>query len=139
MDTYRARRRTLLDGAHNPQGARLLAEHLGESRASPIHMVFGALRDKDVRGMASRLFRLAARIHIVPLANPRSMRPEEVASLFPRCRPRMVLHATAREGLRVAWDLCPPRGLVVVTGSLYLVGEVLETVRRDARAARRSR
>jgi folylpolyglutamate synthase/dihydropteroate synthase len=42
-------------------------------------------------------------------------------------------HRCAREALLAAWDACPENGLVVVTGSLYLIGELLETVRKDAR------
>jgi folylpolyglutamate synthase/dihydropteroate synthase len=89
--------------------------------------------------MGSSLFRLAACIHVVTLANQRSLQPEEIADMFPRCRPRMCLHASAREGLHAAWGSCPPGGLVVVTGSLYLVGEVLETVRKDVEKRRRTR
>ncbi len=132
MDFYRARRRTLLDGAHNPEGAGILRNYLLEQRENEIHLVFGIMRDKDSAGIGSLLFPLATRIHVTPLASPRSMQPSDLAAAFPRVRHRMYLHSSAREALRSAWDGCPESGLVVVTGSLYLIGELLETVRKES-------
>jgi folylpolyglutamate synthase/dihydropteroate synthase len=81
--------------------------------------------------MVSRLFPLATRIHLTPLASPGSMLPSDLASGFPRFRDRMYQHSCARDALRAAWKGCPENGLVVVTGSLYLIGELLMTVRRE--------
>ena len=131
MDCYEARRRTLLDGAHNPEGAEILREHLLGQNEREVHLVFGVMGDKDAAGMVSRLFPLATRIHLTPLASPRSMQPSDIASGFPRFLDRMYLHSCARDALRAAWKGCPENGLVVVTGSLYLIGELLETVRRE--------
>ena len=133
MDLYRARRRTLMDGAHNPEGATILRTYLLDQDEREVHLVFGIMGDKDVAGIGSLLFPLAARVHLTPLASPRSMQPSDLAALFPRARRRMNLHSCAREALRAAWEGCPENGLVVVTGSLYLIGELLETVRKDAR------
>jgi dihydrofolate synthase / folylpolyglutamate synthase len=136
MDCYRARRRTLLDGAHNPEGADILRAYLLDRKETEIHLVFGIMGDKDAAGMGSRLFPLAAQIHLAPPASPRSMRPSDIAACFPRARHRMHLHSCAQEALRAAWDGCPEDGLVVVTGSLYLIGELLETVRQQSRRKR---
>jgi dihydrofolate synthase/folylpolyglutamate synthase len=133
MDLYRARRRTLMDGAHNPEGAEILRSHLRDEGKRQIHFVFGIMGDKDAAGIGAILFPLASRIHLTPLASPRSMQPSDVEALFPRARSRMQRHRCAREALLAAWDACPENGLVAVTGSLYLIGELLETVRNDAR------
>jgi dihydrofolate synthase/folylpolyglutamate synthase len=130
MEEFRARRRTLVDGAHNPEGARLLAEHIRNIGADHVHMVFAVMRDKDIRNMARCLFPLADSIHLAPLENPRSAVPEEIEAMFPRSRPRLRMHTTAAEALHAASKECPQRGLVVVTGSLYLVGELLPLLRR---------
>ncbi len=133
LDEYRAVRRTLLDGAHNPEGAQMLRAFLQVHRHEPTHLVFGALRDKDIGAMGKCLFPLAAAIHLAPLDNSRTAFPDEIAALHPRYRSRMRAYPGARAALRAAWEACPRGGLVVVAGSLYLVGELLPFVRRSIR------
>jgi len=128
LDTYSSKRRTLLDGAHNPEGARLLKDYLIRQKEKEIHMVFGAVRDKNIRGMGSEVFPLATSIHLTPLLNTRTADPEDIAAMHKGCRSRMKLHGSMKEALYAAWKECSPSGLVVVTGSLYLVGELLPLV-----------
>jgi len=133
LETYHARRRTLLEGAHNAEGARALRNYLMRREDCDIHMVFGALGDKDIQRMGALLFPLARSIHLAPVANPRSAQPADIAARHPRMRMRMRVHANARSALQAAWDECPRDGLVVVTGSLYLLGELLPILRASAR------
>jgi len=131
LDEYEARRRTLLDGAHNPEGAKLLREYLLGRKEKEIHIVFGAVRDKDIQTISAALFPLATAIHLTPLVNTRSSDPGEVALMHPRFRSRITIHKNMRAALYAAWKKCPPSGLVVVTGSLYLVGDLLPLVQKD--------
>jgi dihydrofolate synthase / folylpolyglutamate synthase len=133
LDEYRSRRRTLLDGAHNPEGAQLLREFLDKRKEKEVHLVFGAVRDKDIRGIGSTLFPVAASIHLTPLVNTRTADPAEVASMHRSFFPRMRFHNKTQDALSSAWKECSPSGLVVVTGSLYLVGELLPMVRKYAK------
>jgi dihydrofolate synthase/folylpolyglutamate synthase len=128
LDEYQSRRRTLLDGAHNPEGAMLLREFLIKANEREIHFVFGAVRDKNIRGIGNAIFPLATSIHLTPLANARSTDPRDIAAMHQRFSRRIRLHSGMREALRSAWADCSPKGLVVVTGSLYLVGELLPVV-----------
>jgi dihydrofolate synthase / folylpolyglutamate synthase len=132
LDEYRCRRRTLLDGAHNPEGALLLRDFLLRRKEKEIHMVFGAVRDKDIRKIGAAVFPVATRIHLTPLVNTRSADPAEVAAMHKSFRPKMRIHRNMREALLAAWEECPRSGLVVVTGSLYLVGDLLPFVVRQA-------
>jgi dihydrofolate synthase / folylpolyglutamate synthase len=125
LDEYKARRRTLLDGAHNVEGAKLLRDFLTEQRQSGIQLVFGAVRDKDIGSMGRALFPLADSIHLTRMSNPRAADPADVAAMHRRFGNRMRIHDNPRHALENAWSVCPRHGLVVVTGSLYLVGEVL--------------
>ena len=129
LDAFHAQRRTLLDGAHNPEAAQLLREHLEWRRISEVHLVFGAMRDKDLRSIGNILFPIARSIHLTPVSTPRSADPHAIASLHERFRPHMRIHDGPREALRSAWNECSGRGWVLVTGSLYLVGELLPVVR----------
>ena len=110
----------VLDGAHNPAGARALARYLetyysGRKR----WMIFGAMRDKAVAEMAEILFPLADELILTAADSPRSMAPEELAALAGRGRavPNIgaALELLARE---VAAD-----DAIIITGSLFLVGE----------------
>ncbi len=139
LDEYPARRKTLLEGAHNPEGAQTLRHFLLKRRKVEIHMVFGALRDKDFRKMGAALFPLARSIHLVAPANSRAVGADEIAEAHPRHRERMRLHENSHEALQAAWKECPRNGLVVVTGSLYLLGELLPVVQRDSRRRQRAR
>ena len=122
-----------MDGAHNPEAAGLLREHLSRRREKEVHLVFGAVRDKDIRKIGAAIFPLASSIHLTPLANTRSASPAEIAAMHKEFAPRMRIHGSMREALQSAWEECPRSGLVVVTGSLYLVGELLPLVIRESR------
>jgi dihydrofolate synthase/folylpolyglutamate synthase len=110
-----------------------LREFLGRRKGKEIHLVFGAVRDKDIRKIGAAVFPLAASIHLSPLANTRSATPAEVAAMLKSFAPRMRIHRNMKEALYSAWNECSPSGLVVVTGSLYLVGELLPLVVKECR------
>lgn len=133
LDEYPAKRKTLLDGAHNLEGAMALRDFLRSRRCAAIHLVFGILRDKDVRRIAAALFPLAARIHLTPVANSRSALPGEIAAMRKRFMSRIQPHTDSCAALRAAWRSCPRNGLVVVAGSLYLIGELLPLVKESTR------
>ncbi len=133
LDAYQSRRRTLLDGAHNPEGAQLLRDFLIKEKEKEVHFVFGVVRDKNIRGIGSAIFPVATSIHLTPLVNTRSAAPAEVAAMHKRYAPRMKIHSNMREALRAAWEECSASGLVVVTGSLYLVGELLPFVQANSK------
>jgi dihydrofolate synthase / folylpolyglutamate synthase len=137
LDEYRSRRRTLLDGAHNPEGAQLLRDFLIKGKETEVHVVFGAVRDKDIRKIGAAVFPVAASIHLTPLVSTRSADPVEIAAMHKEFGPRMRIHKNMRAALDAAWKECSPSGLVVVTGSLYLVGELLPLVTKTANSRRK--
>jgi dihydrofolate synthase / folylpolyglutamate synthase len=129
----------VLDGAHNPAGARALAAHL--RGGPPFVLVFAAMADKDVAGLARALFPLAT---AVVLTQPRVSRAASPAELARRCGP---LARGAEREASVWRALGRARRLagrhtgtvVVVAGSLYLVGEVEAILERESARTRRSR
>lgn len=122
----------LLDGAHTEGSARALADLLAEVfPGRRIALVFGALRDKNCAAMTAALFPRAAAVLLVRPPEERGLEPEELLRRVPRelrgrCRPA----SAAAAALAAARDDAGPGGLVVVSGSLFLVGEVLATLRR---------
>jgi len=130
LDEYRAVRRTLLDGAHNPAAAATLRDYLKQRKESEIHMVFGAMRDKNIKEVGDTLFPLAKHIYLTSLANTRAAQPEDLADMFPGHRGRVTICRDIKSALRAAWANCPPSGLTLITGSLYMIGDLLPFVKR---------
>ncbi len=116
----------LFDGAHNAAGARALRDFLDEFVRAPVTLLFGAMRDKDLTEIANTLFPAAHRLILTRPANPRAAAPETLARLVPRDfdSSRITLAPDAAEAVSAAREQTPPAGIVCVTGSLYLVGEV---------------
>ncbi|WP_424950372.1 bifunctional folylpolyglutamate synthase/dihydrofolate synthase [Deinococcus sp.] len=111
----------LLDGAHNPDGARALREALLGLGVSGVPFIFGVAVDKDAAGMLAELAPLMSRLILTrSLLSPRAAEPAELASLLPELNIPVHLADTPAGALA----LLPPDGLSVVCGSLYLVGEV---------------
>jgi folylpolyglutamate synthase/dihydropteroate synthase len=54
--------------------------------------------------------------------------------MFPSFKPQIRIHSNMQEALLAAWKECPASGLVVVTGSLYLVGDLLPVVKKYAKS-----
>lgn len=122
----------LLDGAHNRAGARALREFLDESIDRPIVMIFGAMQDKDIPSIADILFEKAYTLVLTTAANPRAFTTDEIAELLPEriSSGKVILTRTAAEALASARKIAGDEKLIVVTGSLYLVGEVRSIINK---------
>jgi dihydrofolate synthase/folylpolyglutamate synthase len=114
----------LIDGAHNPAGmAAMVAsarELIGGRRCVAI---FAAMRNKDVESMAAGLSNLTREIVVTAPAVERTTPPADLAGLF---HPRAEVAADVKTALDRARRLAGRDAVVVVCGSLYLAGEVLE-------------
>ena len=115
----------LLDGAHNLAGAETLRAALekdfGGSR--PV-FIFGALADKKWRDICRVLAPLAAKVFTVPVASNRTADAETLAAGFGKITPGLPIRA--EENLTEALNASKDEPFVVITGSLYLIGEALE-------------
>ena len=126
----------LFDGAHNVAGARALGNYLDEFARQPLTLVFGAMRDKDVSEIASILFPRAWRLVLTSPANPRAATVETLARAVPFNfdSSKITLAPNALDALRAARELTPEDGLICITGSLYLVGEIQSYLEQYAEA-----
>jgi len=107
----------IVDGAHNPAGTRALAAYIRRFYSGRrIWIVYGALRDKAVREMASMLFPLADRLILTAPANARAMPPEDIAAPGAQIT-HSISEAIALFSEAAAGDV------IFITGSLYLAGE----------------
>jgi len=114
-------REIVLDGAHNPQGAAVLAATWRERFAGrKATLVFSAVAAKDVAGILAPLVPLAESIHLCPVDTPRALAPEELAGHLPDGAPAPRLHGSFDDAFAAALDEDSP---LLVAGSLFLVGE----------------
>ncbi len=122
----------VLDGAHNPAGARALAAHL--RGGAPYVLVFGAMADKDVRGLARELFPPAAAIVLTRPRVARAATPAELRRRAGRLAAGARAEPSVARALALARRLARAHGAtttVVVAGSLYLVGAVEAILERE--------
>ena len=123
LEFIRQRPDVLLDGAHNPAGAAALAGYLERfQKGRRIHMIFSAMHDKDLHVLGSMLFPYASKLVFTAPDNPRAWPPQEMRVVTGRTEARVA--ATPREALEMVQAEASADDLILVTGSLYLVGEV---------------
>lgn len=112
----------LLDGAHNPAGAKALAGYLRRFGARRrLRLIFGVMREKAAAEMAAELFPLAWEVIPVAPHQVRALPAEAIRQLSPH--PRMRAAASLASALEAARTGAAPGDWIVITGSLFLVGE----------------
>jgi dihydrofolate synthase/folylpolyglutamate synthase len=130
----------VLDVAHNPHAVATLAENLDQMGFYPrTSVVFGAMRDKDIEAMIARLLPLVDAWHFTDLPTPRGATALELQAFYEqalRRRPsgtsslppdvRTTCHDSPRAALLKALEESTPTGRIVVFGSFYTVGGILE-------------
>ena len=129
----------VLDGAHNPAGVKMLVETWRAFLASRLgwdanlinsstHLVFASVADKDISEMAQLLRPLAKKVSLVRLANERSADPAQLAASFAG------LPCACYDTVTAVWQdiVSAPESITLITGSLFLVGEMLARQRGNA-------
>ncbi|MGH2696718.1 MAG: glutamate ligase domain-containing protein, partial [Actinomycetota bacterium] len=115
----------VLDGAHNPDAARALAEALPEAFVwDRLHLVIGVLETKDVAGIVGALAPLVARAHAARNSNPRTLSTERMTEA---CRAAGIEDVEAHPSVAAAVEAARAEAgeddLILVTGSLYTVAD----------------
>ncbi|HEX5145800.1 MAG TPA: cyanophycin synthetase [Conexibacter sp.] len=118
---------TLLDGAHNAEGVAALAESLPQLTAGRrLVAVVSVLDDKDAAGMLRALLPHAEHVVFTRSRNPRALPPATLASLCAQLEgPSCELEADPRRALARAREVAGAGGVVLATGSIYLVADLL--------------
>lgn len=123
----------IVDGAHNVASAKILATAIGDYYADRnLILVIGMLEDKEVDRILQILCPLA---ETVIVTHPDSDRAIPMDVLFQKARPyckEIMTIANIEETIARATDLAGPSGVVVFSGSLYLVGEVRKLIKYES-------
>uniref|UniRef100_B8HYL5 tetrahydrofolate synthase n=1 Tax=Cyanothece sp. (strain PCC 7425 / ATCC 29141) TaxID=395961 RepID=B8HYL5_CYAP4 len=121
-------RQLLIDGAHNSGAAIELRRYVDSLPSTPVSWVMGMLDNKDHQEIFQSLLQAGDSLYLVPIPGHQGAEPEKLASLVKgmnlplhRCQTYIDLQA----GLQAAWRETPATGLIVLCGSLYLIGEFL--------------
>ncbi len=124
------RSRLVLDGAHNPAGMDALVQALRPFlEGRPLVAVVAVLEDKDAASMLAALLPLCEQVVFCRIANPRALSPATLISLArqtvgtggPTCHTERDPEAAVELGR----ELAGPDGVVLVTGSIYLLADLL--------------
>ncbi len=119
LDRLRDHPEVIVDGAHNPAGARALAVYVTEFYADPKPtLIFGAMRDKSVEEMTAILFPCFGTVIVTAPDQQRALAPETFLGLVDH--PDIRCAASLREALGLV------EGTVFISGSLFLVAEAME-------------
>ncbi|MBT9490676.1 MAG: bifunctional tetrahydrofolate synthase/dihydrofolate synthase [Rubrivivax sp.] len=121
----------VLDVAHNPQSVAALAQNLDAMGFYPrTRAVFGAMQDKDLPALLAHMQPLVDHWHFCDLATARAAKASDLATLPRPATPGRTVglstHASAADGLQAAVAAADPADRIVVFGSFYTVGGVLE-------------
>jgi dihydrofolate synthase / folylpolyglutamate synthase len=119
-----------LDGAHNPDGARAVRQAIAEIMPSPDALILGMLREKNCEAVCQILTPLTRRILLVPIESERTAAPEFLAPFCRAANPAAEI--TVCTSLAEALERATDAKSVLITGSLYLIGEALELLELGA-------
>jgi dihydrofolate synthase/folylpolyglutamate synthase len=119
----------LIDGAHNFMAARILAKYLAANmKGRDVTLVIGILDDKPYLSMLKTLLPFSSRVILTQPKIDRSLPPEKLHAAVRSLGREAEIIGNVGEALTYALRTAPPDGVVCVTGSLYVVGEVKEAL-----------
>ncbi|MBI4236699.1 MAG: bifunctional folylpolyglutamate synthase/dihydrofolate synthase, partial [Chloroflexi bacterium] len=119
----------VLDGAHNTYSATRLAEAVREDLPhKPVYLVLGTSTDKDIQGIARELAPVVAGAFAVSSRHPRSLPAVRVADALWESGVRVRPEPSVAAGVEKAMAEAGARGIVLVTGSLFVVAEAREHI-----------
>jgi dihydrofolate synthase/folylpolyglutamate synthase len=120
----------VLDVAHNPAGAWTLRSALSTSYGErPLIFVFGAMKDKEIAEIAEILFPLAEHVVLTHADSPRAATTHEIAELAAHTQANFMEEQSISAALDRAVHLAGRSCVVVITGSIYVVGAALAHLR----------
>jgi len=120
----------LLDGAHNPPAGKVLASALQELfKERRVVVVLGMMKDKDLAGFVEALAPASSAIIATRADSPRALLPEEVLKAAQGRCGWLYSAPTVKEAMAMAVEKAGTDGVVVATGSFYVVGEARQMFR----------
>lgn len=126
LEVLKEQPRIVVDGAHNPMGAQVLAQALKQRFSyERLVLIVGVLKDKDIKGIFEFLIPLADLVILTRPVNERAAEPEDVRTFAEGlARGEVLIEPMIEKAISLAIAKAGPNDLICVAGSLYLIGEV---------------
>ena len=121
----------LIDGAHNLQGVKTLAESLKMFKYKRLILGIGILKDKDVEHMVEILAPLADEIVITQVNMSRKMEAESLEKIIKKYNKNTFIEKDIKKSIGKTYELASKEDLIVFGGSLYLIGDVRRILLKD--------
>jgi dihydrofolate synthase/folylpolyglutamate synthase len=124
-------RHILLDGAHNAAGARVLAAYLATLNIPTLHWLVGVKNDKNYHDILAAILPLTAKLYAVAPPAVNAIEPENLVAAARAAKVPAQAFASVAAGLQAARSACNPKDIILVAGSLFLVGAVRELLSNE--------
>ena len=125
LDTIHSRRLVITDVAHNPEGVKTLITALNKLWVGKMIVLFGVMRDKDYRSMLNLLQPVSRLTIAVRPSILRALENDCIVSVLHKMHQRAYNGGTVVNGLKIGFNESRSREPVLVTGSHYVVGQIL--------------
>ncbi|MEK6948673.1 MAG: folylpolyglutamate synthase/dihydrofolate synthase family protein [Nanoarchaeota archaeon] len=112
----------MVDCAHNPSGFHILAKELRNFNYKKLIMVLGFSNDKDIKKISKIIKPLANQIILTKSGNERALEPEKIKKYFNK---NLIIIKNPKTALKYAKKIAKKEDLILVAGSIFLVGELL--------------
>lgn len=124
LEVFSHRPLVLLDGAHNEEGAKAVRDYIRHFLPTPLILVFAVMKDKKIERIADILFPLAKTVILTRFPFYKGASPEEIKARASQYEDQMLLEPDPKKAYKLAFKQASPQEVILVTGSLYLVGEI---------------
>ncbi|MBI4173811.1 MAG: bifunctional folylpolyglutamate synthase/dihydrofolate synthase [Candidatus Aenigmarchaeota archaeon] len=121
LEVVRQRPLIIIDGAHNSEGMASLANEMARMKRGRLVCLVAIMKDKDKKTMLESLNQVADRFVFTTASTPRSADPADLAKHVSK---PYLLESDVTQALRLAEAQCRPGDTLLITGSLYLAGDV---------------
>lgn len=117
----------LIDGAHNEEGIRLLAENIGYLNYNKLILILGTMSDKEIRNF-NELVDLCDLLILTRLEYERAQSPEKILNNYKNDNLKIYYRDSLQEAIDLSFEEAEEEDLILCTGSLYLIGAVRDTI-----------
>lgn len=121
----------IIDGAHNIQGIKVLAENLNRFNYKRLILGIGILKDKEVEPMVKALVDKADEVVVTEANIYRKMDATDLEKIVNKYNPHTHVQDNIKEAVSKAYELAGKEDLILFTGSLYLIGDIRKIVLED--------
>jgi len=121
----------IMDGAHNIEGAKALREYITEFVGSVSVLVFAIMREKKIKEISHILFPSAEKVILTMFGFHKSASPEEILSETQGYENKIICEALPEKALKAALDTVDKDGSLLISGSLYIVGEMKKIIKEN--------